>query len=284
MFTTFYNETIRKTVIGFGSLFDDIFVQRFDSSGNLQKKILVPISYSPKEKFIRMLREYPLLKGDGSDVHIGEVLPRMGFSITSIDYDGSRKRNTVFRRFTDSAVNTDTGLVEQNNSQFTEVPYNVGFNLAIGARSTDDCLQIVEQILPYFTPEFTLTINFTDSFNTRIDVPIILNSVSPEFEYEGDTSTQRNVTFNLGFTALSYVFSPIKTNKIIRRTDVTTLVSGFNTDGSITGPTGAIARTISSITGPSGASSMPPNASVTTENFEFGSITGGLSITGATIS
>ena len=73
MFTTFYNETIRKTVIGFGSLFDDIFVQRFDSSGNLQKKILVPISYSPKEKFIRMLREYPLLKGDGSDVHIGEV-------------------------------------------------------------------------------------------------------------------------------------------------------------------------------------------------------------------
>ena len=250
MFTTFYNETIRKTVIGFGSLFDDIFVQRFDSSGNLQKKILVPISYSPKEKFIRMLREYPLLKGDGSDVHIGEVLPRMGFSITNIDYDGSRKRNTVFRRFVTSEPDSDTGLVKQTQSQFTEVPYNVGFNLAIGARTTDACLQIVEQILPYFTPEFTLTINFTESMNTKIDVPIILNSVSPEFEYEGDTSTQRNVTFNLQFTALSYVFSPVKTNNIIRSTDVTTLISGFNTDGSITGPTGAIARSISSITGP----------------------------------
>ena len=281
MFTTFYNETIRKTVIGFGSLFDDIFVQRFDSSGNLQKKILVPISYSPKEKFIRMLREYPLLKGDGSDVHIGEVLPRMGFSITNIDYDGSRKRNTVFRRFVTSEPDSATGLVKQTQSQFTEVPYNIGFNLAIGARTTDDCLQIVEQILPYFTPEFTLTLNFTDSMNTKIDVPIILNSVSPEFEYEGDTSTQRNVTFNLQFTALSYVFSPVKSNNIIRSTDVTTLISGFNTDGSITGPTGAIARSISSITGPSGASSMPPNASITTANFEFGS---SLSITGATLS
>ena len=283
MFTTFYNETIRKTVIGFGSLFDDIFVQRFDSSGNLQKKILVPISYSPKEKFIRMLREYPLLKGDGSDVHIGEVLPRMGFSVTNIDYDGSRKRNTVFKRFVTSEPDSDTGLVKQTQSQFTEVPYNIGFNLAIGARTTDDCLQIVEQILPYFTPEFTLAINFTDSMNTKVDVPIILNAVSPEFEFEGDTSTQRNVTFNLSFTALSYVFSPVKTSNIIRKTDVTTLISGFNTDGSITGPTGAIARTISSITGPSGASSMPPNASITTENFEFGSITGGLSITGGTV-
>ena len=94
MFTTFYNETIRKTVIGFGSLFDDIFVQRFDSSGNLQKKIRADFVLS-KEKFIRMLREYPLLKGDGSDIHIGEVLPRMGFSITNIDYDGSR-RGTQF--------------------------------------------------------------------------------------------------------------------------------------------------------------------------------------------
>ena len=284
MFTTFYNETIRKTVIGFGSLFDDIFIQKFDASGNTSKKILVPVSYAPKEKFIRMLREFPLLKGDQAETAIGGVLPRMGLSITNIDYDGSRKRNTVFKRFVTSEPDPETGLVEQSQSQFTEVPYNIGFNLAIGARSTDECLQIVEQILPYFTPEFTLTINFTDSMNTKIDVPIILNAVSPEFEFEGDTSTQRNVTFNLTFTALSYVFSPVKTNKIIRRTDVTTLISGFNTDGSITGPTGAIARSISSITGPSGASSMPPNASVTTENFEFGSITGGLSITGATLS
>ena len=96
MFTTFYNETIRKTVIGFGSLFDDILFRDLTQAGQLEKKILVPVSYSPKEKFIRMLREFPLLKGDGSDTHIGEVLPRMGFSITNIDYDGSTKKETLF--------------------------------------------------------------------------------------------------------------------------------------------------------------------------------------------
>ena len=179
-----------------------------------------------------------------------------------------------------SEPDSDTGLVKQTQSQFTEVPYNIGFNLAIGARTTDDCLQIVEQILPYFTPEFTLTINFTESMNTKIDVPIILNSVSPEFEYEGDTSTQRNVTFNLQFTALSYVFSPVKTNNIIRSTDVTTLISGFNTDGSITGPTGAIQDQFL-------LSQVRPVQAVcrlmlqSQSNFEFGS---SLSITGATLS
>jgi len=285
MFSTFYNETIRKTVIGFASLFDDVHIQRFDSAGTLKKKILVPISYAPKEKFLRMLREYPLLKGDDgdSDTHIGQILPRMGFNINSIAYDGSRKRNTILRRFVTSEPDEDTGLVKQTQSQFTEVPYNIGFNLSIATRTTDDALQIVEQILPYFTPEFTLSINYTSGFNTKIDVPIVLNDVAPEFEYEGDTSTQRNVIFNLGFTALSYVFSPIKTNKIIRTTDVTSLLSDFTAFGGISGPTGAVARSISSITGPSGASSMPPDASITTNNFIFGSITGGLSTTGGTM-
>jgi len=285
MFSTFYNETIRKTVIGFASLFDDVHIQRFDSAGTLKKKILVPISYAPKEKFLRMLREYPILKGDDGDVdtHIGQILPRMGFNISSIAYDGSRKRNTILRRFVTSEPDEDTGLVKQTQSQFTEVPYNIGFNLSVATRTTDDALQIIEQILPYFTPEFTLSINYTSGFNTKIDVPIVLNDVAPEFEFEGDTSTQRNVIFNLGFTALSYVFSPIKTNKIIRTTDVTSLLSDFTASGGISGPTGAVARSISSITGPSGASSMPPNASITTNNFIFGSITGGLSTTGGTM-
>ena len=285
MFSTFYNETIRKTVIGFASLFDDVHIQRFDSAGTLKKKILVPISYAPKEKFLRMLREYPLLKGDDgdADTHIGQILPRMGFNINSIAYDGTRKRNTILRRFVTSEPDEDTGLVKQTQSQFTEVPYNIGFNLSVATRTTDDALQIIEQILPYFTPEFTLTINYTSGFNTKIDVPIVLNDVAPEFEYEGDTSTQRNVIFNLGFTALSYVFSPIKTSKIIRTTDVTSLLSDFTFFGGISGPTGAVARSISSITGPSGASSMPPDASITTNNFIFGSITGGLSTTGGTM-
>ena len=97
MFEKFYNETIRRTVIGFGSLFDDIYIKRKNKDGTVAKEILVPITYSAKEKFLRMLREYPLLKGASTNSHIGNILPRMGFSITSIDYDGSRKRNTIIK-------------------------------------------------------------------------------------------------------------------------------------------------------------------------------------------
>ena len=139
MFDTFYNESLRKTVVAFGSLFDEIYVQRRDSDGNTTKKILVPITYSPKEKFMRMLDEYPLLKGEDSNVHIGQVLPRMGFNITSINYDPTRKRNTISKRY--GATDT-TGVFER---QFAEVPYTVNFSLAIVTRTMDDALQIVER-------------------------------------------------------------------------------------------------------------------------------------------
>ena len=123
MFTTFYNETIRKTVIAFGSLFDEIFVVRKDSDGNVSKRIMVPISYAAKEKFIRMLNEFPILKDQGT--HLAQVLPRMGFSITSINYDGVRKRNTLQKRY---KVASSTGIHEH---QFSEVPYNIGFQLVV---------------------------------------------------------------------------------------------------------------------------------------------------------
>ena len=266
-----YHEIFKKTVIGFGTLFNNIELRR--TSGSKTEVMKVPLAYGPKQKFLARLAQLgDLTTKDRTQI----TLPRISFEIGAIQYDPTRKLSPT------SYIRHTSG--DKTNKGFMPIPYNVNFELAILSKNQDDALQIVEQILPYFTPEFTLTINFTDNFNTKIDVPIVLNSVSPEFEFEGDTSTQRNVIFNLSFTALSYVFSPIKTNKIIRKTDVTTFISGFNTDGSITGPTGAIARTISSITGPSGASSMPPNASVTTENFEFGSVTGGLSITGATLS
>ena len=213
MFEKFYNETIRRTVIGFGSLFDDIYIKRKNKDGTVAKEILVPITYSAKEKFLRMLREYPLLKGASTNSHIGNILPRMGFSITSIDYDGSRKRNTIIKRAVDSSVDSSSGLVLENKTEFSEVPYNIGFQLNGAARTTDDALQIVEQILPYFTPEFTISVNYTSELNTNIDVPIILNSVTPEIEYEGDTADERTVIFNMSFTALTYLFSPTKTNK-----------------------------------------------------------------------
>ncbi len=273
MFTTFYNETIRKTVIAFGSLFDEIFVVRKNKDGSTNKRVLVPISYASKEKFIRMLDEFPDTKGQEGAAAIASVLPRMGFSITSINYDGSRKRNTVYKRF--KYTSTDGEI----DSQFSEVPYNISFQLAVAARTMDDALQIVEQIVPYFTPEFCISVNFTD-FNTKVDIPITIQAVNPEIDYQGDTSTQRSVIFTIDFVAYSYVFSPTKQEKYIKTTDITTFNSFFNPDGSITGPTAAASRVITTITGPSGDETLPPIAGVTQEIFQYPNT---LSITGATL-
>ena len=273
MFTTFYNETIRKTVVAFGSLFDEIFVVRKNKDGSTNKRVMVPISYASKEKFIRMLDEFPDTKGQDGAAAIASVLPRMGFSITSINYDGARKRNTVYKRF--KYTSTDGEI----DSQFSEVPYNISFQLAIAARTMDDALQIVEQIVPYFTPEFCISVNFTD-FNTKVDIPITIQAVNPEIDYQGDTSTQRSVIFTIDFVAYSYVFSPTKQEKYIKTTDITNFTSFFNLDGSITGPTAAASRIITTITGPSGAESLPPVAGITQEIFQYPN---SLSITGATL-
>tara|TARA_Y100001937_G_C7076418_1_gene310840 strand:+ start:333 stop:1160 length:828 start_codon:yes stop_codon:yes gene_type:complete len=273
MFTTFYNETIRKTVVAFGSLFDEIFVVRKNKDGTTNKRVMVPISYASKEKFIRMLDEFPDTKGQDGAAAIASVLPRMGFAITSINYDGARKRNTVYKRF--KYTSTDGEI----DSQFSEVPYNISFQLAIAARTMDDALQIVEQIVPYFTPEFCISVNFTD-FNTKVDIPITIQAVNPEIDYQGDTSTQRSVIFTIDFVAYSYVFSPTKQEKYIKTTDITNFTSFFNLDGSITGPTAAASRIITTITGPSGAESLPPVAGITQEIFQYPN---SLSITGATL-
>lgn len=272
MFTTFYNETIRKTVVAFGSLFDEIFVVRKDSDGNVSKRIMVPISYAAKEKFIRMFNEFPLTKGQTDSAGIASILPRMGFNITSINYDPARKRNTVVKRYKNSSQ------LNKVDTQFSEVPYSIGFQLTIATRTMDDALQIVEQIVPYFTPEFTVTANFSE-FNTKVDIPITIQAVNPEIDFEGDTSTQRSVIFTIDFVALSYVFSPVKTQGYITNTDVTTFNSFFTSDG-ITGPTGAASRVVTAITGPSGEGTLPPVAGITQEIFSFPD---SLSITGGTV-
>jgi hypothetical protein len=271
MFTTFYNETIRKTVVAFGTLFDEIFVVRRNKDGTTNKRVLVPITFAPKEKFLRMLNEYPNTKGQTDTAGIASVLPRMGFNIISINYDGTRKRNTVYK-----SIKSADGTNVQ--TQFAEVPYLVTFQLAIATRTMDDALQIVEQIVPYFTPEFTVTINFSD-FNTKIDVPIVINAVNPEIQYEGDTSEQRSVIVTIDFTAHTYVFSPTKTAKYIKTSDVTAFNSFFTEDG-ITGPTAAASRIIASITGPSGSDSLPAVAGISTDIFQYPNT---LSITGATL-
>ena len=258
MFETFYNETIRNTVVGFGCLFNEIYVVRKDNSGNETSRFKVPITYAPKEKFIRMLNEYSGLKGSANERDISTILPRIGFNIEAINYDAERKRNTLSKRYTASSVSN------QIKTEYAEVPYAVDFFLTVAARSMEDGLQIIEQILAYFTPEFTVTMNFTDSRN-RIDVPIVLTSVASEIDFEGDTSTQRSIIFNLAFTARTYVYGPTKESKIITKVDTTFFNADFDAQGNLsTSMTGgsddhkkapALARVIAGITGPNGLTS-----------------------------
>lgn len=272
MFTQFYNESIRKTVVAFGAMFDEIFVVRRNSDGSTNRRFLVPITYAQKEKFIRMLDELPNTKESDNAAAIANILPRIGFSISSMNYDSARKRNTVYKKYKTSST------AKTYDTQFAEVPYTIGFSLAVATRTMDDALQILEQITAYFTPEFTVTLNFTD-INAKVDVPFVLNSVTPEIDYLGDTSEQRSIIFNLDFTAYTYVFGPTKQQTYITESTVNALTSFFDEFGGVTGPTGAGVKSIASITGPSGENTLPPSAIAGVTSF-FAPET--LSITGAT--
>jgi hypothetical protein len=219
MFEPFYNETIRNTVIAFGSLFNEIYLKRTKSDGS-EFLFKVPITYAPKEKFIRMLDEYTKFKDQGNPIDIGQIVPRIGFNIETMNYDSERKRTTISKRY---FANTESNQID---FEYAEVPYSVDFQLSITTRTMDDALQILEQILAYFSPDFTVTVNFSER-HRRVDIPITLTGVANEVDYEGDTSTQRSIIFTLTFEAKTFVYGPKKTGKIITTVD-TTIHQMFN--------------------------------------------------------
>ena len=205
MFTPFYNESLRKLVIAFGSLFNEIKVTRDNGD-----QIRVPLAYGAKEKFIRRIEESSSITDDVRDV--GITLPRLGFDITGFSYDPSRKGNKLRKRMMRDSVSGAS-------HSFSEVPYNVSFSLFSFTRTMDDNLQIMEQILPYFTPEFNVSINM-NRLNQSVDVPIVLGGVQTTEDYEGDFSGRRTIITSFDFTAKSYIFNRIKTGKIILQSTV----------------------------------------------------------------
>lgn len=259
MFAQFYNQSIRKMVVAFGALFNQVKISRVESSGT--KYIEIPLAYAPKEKYKVRIASDPYLQ---SPMQI--TLPRMAFEITGFAYDPSRKRNSMQRNIVRDS--TTSGV----KYTFAEVPYNIDFGLYVYTRNMDDGLQIVEQILPYFAPEFVTTINF-DDVNTKVDVPIYLNSVSSEEDYEGDFQSRRSITFTLNFTMKSYIFGNVRSYSEIRKTDAK--IYDFNyfpsyTAGStLSGVTGLSSKVFTGITGPSGASSSKYNYTPFTRIHEY---------------
>tara|TARA_B100000131_G_scaffold52503_1_gene47235 strand:- start:200 stop:1042 length:843 start_codon:yes stop_codon:yes gene_type:complete len=207
--TYFYHEIIRKTVISFGTLFNDIHVRHQDSTGKDISQIKVPISYGPKQKFLARIQQQPELN---KATQIS--LPRISFEMNNIQYDPSRKSG-IAQTFKAS----DSGKLKK---VFMPVPYNLGFELNILTKLQDDSLQILEQILPFFQPGFTLTIDLVDEIGEKRDVPMVLENIAFTDDYEGNFETRRALIYTLSFTAKTYMFGPIadSTEGLIRKVQV----------------------------------------------------------------
>ena len=206
----FYHETTRKIVVAFGTLFNNINLIRKDNDGKISQSMKVPLAYGPRQKFLVRLREDPDLTKQ-----VAITLPRIGFEINGLTYDPTRKLNRV-QKF----KKTKTGDSNQLETQFMPVPYNLGFQLYILSKNSDDALQIVEQILPFFQPDYTLTINDMPEMSSKRDVPVVLNSISYEDDYEGDFATRRAIIYTLDFTAKFYLYGPVTSSGVIKTVTV----------------------------------------------------------------
>mgnify|MGYP001158142792 FL=1 len=206
MFGYFSHGIIRKHVIVFGSMFNDITIER-KNAGTRVQTLAVPIAYGPKQKFLVRLEADPNL-----DREIAMSLPRLGFELAGITYDPSRKLNSTQKN---SYVFSDKTLLR---TQYTPVPYNIDFILSIMVKNADDGTQILEQILPYFKPEWNISVNLIPEMKIAMDVPTILNSVSLQDTYDGDFQTRRALIWDLNFTMKGYLYGPVSSQGIITRT------------------------------------------------------------------
>lgn len=205
---SFYFGTIRKYVIAFGNLFNDIYVQRLDSNGNRIQTLAVPLAYGPKEKWLVRLVQDPNLDAD-----VAITLPRMGFEITSLTYASQRKLSSTIKN-----SRLKTSDLDRVDTQFVPVPYDINILLSIFVRNADDGAQIVEQIVPYFRPEFVTNVRLIPEMGIVSDTPVVLQDVTIEDTYEGDFDTRRALIYNMNFSMKAYFYGPVSNSGVIKRT------------------------------------------------------------------
>jgi len=206
----FYHETIRKIVVAFGTIFNNVNLVRKDNSGTVVQKMKVPLAYGPKEKFLVRLDQDSDLTSK-----VAITLPRLGFELQNLTYDATRKLNRI-QRFKKSVDGSQTKI----ETQYMPVPYNIDFQLYAMAKQSDDALQIIEQILPYFQPDYTITVNDMSDMGIKRDVPIVLNSIDYEDSYRGNFEERRAIIYTLSFTAKFYLYGPVTQEKVIKQVQV----------------------------------------------------------------
>ena len=207
--TYFYHEILRKTVIGFGTLFNNINVRHKDTSGTNFSVLKVPLAYGPMQKFLARIQQQPDL-----DRETAITLPRLSFEMQGLQYDPTRKTGIAQTFLTKNGTNA--------KKVYMPVPYNVGFELSIMAKLSDDALQILEQFVPYFQPSFNITVNLISSIGEKKDIPIVLESINYSDQYEGGFDSRRIIIYTLSFTAKTYLFGPVADNPegLIKKVDV----------------------------------------------------------------
>jgi hypothetical protein len=207
MFQQYYHGTIRKYIISFGNLFNDIVIARLNTAGERVQSIAVPLAYGPKEKFLVRLRQDP-----NFEQAVAITLPRMGFEITNMTYAPARKLSSTLKNVTLKSDDND-----RLKTQYVPVPYDINILLSIFVSNADDGAQILEQILPYFRPEFTTNIRLIPEMNVVVDTPVVLQDISIEDTYEGDFDTRRALIYNLTFSMKAYIYGPVANQGVIKR-------------------------------------------------------------------
>lgn len=217
----FYNSTIKKMIAVFGTVFNDIVIDRRDEHGKIEEKFIVPVAYGPSAKWISRLND----EGDAYQQRPAIILPRISFEIQELTYDASRRLSTG-----DMFKNKKTA--NEFTSTFVAAPYDISFAVSILCKYSEDGAKIVEQILPYFKPEWTTHVKMLDDVDIVMDIPIILNSVDSEEIYESDYTQRRVIQWTLTFTMKTYFFGPVIPKKVIKFIDL-----NFHADTTSTAPT-----------------------------------------------
>tara|TARA_B100000579_G_scaffold108298_1_gene86241 strand:+ start:22 stop:819 length:798 start_codon:yes stop_codon:yes gene_type:complete len=215
--TQFYNQAVRKTVVSFGTLFNNIELKKV-VDGQVMEVEKVPLAYGPKQKFLYRLQGNA---ADGKKVAI--TMPRIYFEMTGIDYDASRKTPATQKYKT---VINDEG--NEVRTQYVPVPYNISFEVGILAKSQDDGLQILEQILPFFQPSFSMSLKFIPDMDEVRDVAVVLNNVDFDDDWEDDFSTRRSITYSMQFTCKSYIYGPYTKADVIRKSRIIETIGDTN--------------------------------------------------------
>ena len=229
---TWNHDSLRKYIIVFGTVFKDIYINRLSNAGEVLQTLKVPLTYGPKDKVLSRLEQSPRL-----DNQVGIILPRISFEMTTMEYDPTRKLNTLNKLTKQS---TTAGTDDEVKYQYQPVPYDMQFEMNILVKNAEDGTRIVEQIVPYFTPDFTVSVNLVPEVDGPRDIPIILNSITSQDEYEGSFEQRRALIWTLSFTMKGYLYGPTKKSKLIKHAET---VFRFPEDVA-TGNTNSTANTI----------------------------------------